>query len=211
MPRRLHPGIEAILITGYASAESLIAAFAAGASDYLTKPFDSLAVVRAKIRAALDRRLSRAKDRAQSSQIAKEAVGLLMRGKDVPDPVWDLLELRMGAYETAIKEGGDGLGGGGGRPETVALLADAGFQASPLDARRPALDRAAVVVLETETPRCSNSPSSWLRQRRTCCCWRGLRPGWAICSKPSRCTSIWSVSDPCLPAAVHCPIASERC
>src|SRR4051794_19966428 len=37
--RAERPELEAVMITGYASAASLISALAAGASDYLVKPF----------------------------------------------------------------------------------------------------------------------------------------------------------------------------
>ena len=64
--RRLQPALEAMMITGYASSESVIAAFAAGASDYILKPFDDLRVLRAKVRAALERRAERIKGREQA-------------------------------------------------------------------------------------------------------------------------------------------------
>ncbi len=66
--RRLQPALEAMMITGYASSESVIAAFAAGASDYILKPFDDLRVLRAKVRAALERRAERVKGREQARE-----------------------------------------------------------------------------------------------------------------------------------------------
>ena len=103
--RKLRPTIEAIMITGYASAESVLAAMAAGASDYLRKPFDELKVVRAKIRAALGRRDERIKQREASKRIAQEATALLAQGKTVPDPCWKALERELTIYEAADPRG----------------------------------------------------------------------------------------------------------
>ena len=149
---KVRPGIESIVITGYASAESVLAAFAAGASDYLTKPFEDLAVVRAKIRAALERRVQRVKDREVSRQIAKQVSQLLAEGKLVPDPVWDALEKQFAVYETAIKEGGRGTVLVVGNPQTVVALGSQGFQALAAQASDPQLALADVVLIDTAHP-----------------------------------------------------------
>jgi len=52
--KKLHPEIEFIMITGYASLDSAVKAMEAGAFSYLTKPFEDLAVIVDRIRAALD-------------------------------------------------------------------------------------------------------------------------------------------------------------
>ncbi|MFP2911898.1 response regulator, partial [Pyxidicoccus sp. 3LFB2] len=69
--RRLQPSLEAVMITAYASSESVVAAFAAGASDYILKPFDDLRVLRAKVRAALERRTSGTRVRDQAREVAR--------------------------------------------------------------------------------------------------------------------------------------------
>ena len=57
--KRRDPTIEGLMITAYASYETAVEAMRLGACDYLTKPFD-VNELRAKVRKALDRRLSRA-------------------------------------------------------------------------------------------------------------------------------------------------------
>jgi len=91
--RAVRPMIEAVMITGYASSESLISAFAAGASDYLVKPFDDLKVVRAKIRAALQRRLDRGRLQLSSKEVAQQAAAMLaqLRSMRVFDQIAGLL------------------------------------------------------------------------------------------------------------------------
>lgn len=49
------PNVECILVTGYGSLESAIAAMEAGAFDYILKPFQSLGELRNRIRRAIDR------------------------------------------------------------------------------------------------------------------------------------------------------------
>jgi CheY-like chemotaxis protein len=149
---RLRPGIESIVITGYASAESVLAAFAAGASDYLTKPFEDLALVRAKIRAALERREQRGKDREVSRAIAKQVSELLAQGKLVPDPVWDALEKQFALYEAAIKDGGKGAVLVIGSAQIVSGLWAQGFEAMRAEPNDPQLEAADVVVIDTAHP-----------------------------------------------------------
>ena len=52
--KRIHPDVEFIMITGYASLDSAVKAMEIGAFSYLTKPFDDIDVVMERIRAALD-------------------------------------------------------------------------------------------------------------------------------------------------------------
>ncbi len=147
--RKLRPEIEAILITGYASAESVIAAFAAGASDYVLKPFDQIGVVRAKVRAALDRRTERVKGSEESHQMALEAARLLGQGKTVPDKVWHTLEQQLAAYELAIRAGAWGSVLVVGSDAAVERLKSDGVEtdlAGPEDLR---LEVADVVVIDT--------------------------------------------------------------
>jgi len=150
--RELRPGIEAIMITGYASAESVIAALAAGASDYLTKPFDELAVVRAKVRAALDRKAERVQRRQEATHLARGAAHMLAGGKAVADSVWDRLERHLALYEKAIREGGGGVVAVVGKPELAVQLLDEGFIAEAADPDSPELGRADVVVIDTGFP-----------------------------------------------------------
>ena len=125
--RRLRPNIEAMMITGYASAESVIAAFAAGASDYLLKPFEQIAVVRAKVRAALDRRKERMKGSEEAHQMALEASRLLAEGKTGTDPSWQKLEQQLAKYDQSIGKGATGIVRVDGSPSAVAQLKVEGF------------------------------------------------------------------------------------
>lgn len=151
--RRIRPAIEAVMITGYASGESVIAAFAAGASDYLLKPFDDLRAVRAKIRAALDRRKERTTARQSSQALAKEAKDLLEKGKDAPEQAWQRLESAFRRYEAAIKEGGRGEVAVLGSERAMSLLStSADFIATRVEPSSLQLFDADVVVLETAHP-----------------------------------------------------------
>jgi hypothetical protein len=139
-----------MMITGYASSESVIAAFAAGASDYILKPFDDLRLVRAKVRAALERRVERVKGRERARDIARQAETLLRAGRDAPDSAHDALERELGRYEQAVKMGAStGSVAVVGSEEAVEVMKDLGLEAVALAGDAPALDSADVVVLET--------------------------------------------------------------
>ena len=140
------------MITGYASAESVIAALSAGASDYLTKPFEDLKVVQAKVRAALGRRHEQLLFRERAHEVAREAAALLEQGKDAPEPEWKKLEQQLGEYEKAIQAGGGGRVRVVGDPEVLSVLLAAGIDAQPSVPTGPELKDADVVVLETNTP-----------------------------------------------------------
>jgi CheY-like chemotaxis protein len=149
--RALRPSMEAVMITGYANAESLLAALAHGASDYLTKPFDDLKVARAKIRAALERRTAKVKDREHARALAKEAQRLLDKGRPAKDALWDELDRHFAAYETSIKKGGDGHVLVKGRLDAVSALAAVGLKAYR-PGELPANAPIAVLVLDTTHP-----------------------------------------------------------
>ncbi len=146
--RRLRPQIEAMLVTGYPSGESIISALAAGASDYLVKPFDDLRGVRAKVRAALERREERAKGRQQARAVAARAQTLLAEGHSVPQAVWQTLEASFARYEQVVREGGRGPVAVVGPQSAAERLTQAGIPAGvfPPDAVEVAL--AEVVVLQ---------------------------------------------------------------
>ncbi len=148
--RKLRPNIEAIMITGYASAESVIAAFAAGASDYVLKPFEEIGVMRAKIHAALDRRKAWVKGSTDSQQMALEASLLLAEGKTVSDPSWHRLEQQLASYELAIRAGAWGSVMVVGSPATVTQLKQGGIEAFLVGPDDMRLDVADVVVIDTE-------------------------------------------------------------
>lgn len=152
--RRLQPALEAMMITGYASSESVIAAFAAGASDYILKPFDDLRVLRAKVRAALERRGERIKGREQARDVARQAAALLESGQDAPEPAHQALEDELRNYEQTVKSGAmTGRVAVVGSPEAVQVLTAEGFQAVDLPATSPELEHCDVVILETGEPR----------------------------------------------------------
>jgi DNA-binding response OmpR family regulator len=152
--RRLQPALEAMMITGYASSESVIAAFAAGASDYILKPFDDLRVLRAKVRAALERRSERIKGREQARDVARQASTLLESGQDAPEPAHQALEEELRNYEHAVKTGANsGRVAVVGSAEAVQVLTSEGFQVLDLPATSPELEHCDVVILETGEPR----------------------------------------------------------
>ncbi|MBN1210651.1 MAG: response regulator [Myxococcaceae bacterium] len=152
--RSRQPTLEAMMITGYASSESVIAAFAAGASDYILKPFDDLRVLRAKVRAALERRAERIKGREQARDVARQASALLDSGQDAPEPAHQALEDELRSYEQAVKSGSmSGRVAVVGSPAAVELLRAEGFQVEGLPATSPDLEHCDVVILETGEPR----------------------------------------------------------
>ncbi len=148
--RKRQPALEAIVITGYASAESVLAALGAGASDYLTKPFDELAIVRARVRAALDRSAERTKGRVAARGLAAEASRRLAAGEDASEPVWAALELALREYEQAPARAAAVPVKVVGRDELVQLLREAGLAAESASPDPEALGSAVVVVLDTE-------------------------------------------------------------
>ena len=147
--RALQPALEAVMITGYSSSESVIAAFAAGASDYILKPFEDLRVVRAKVRAALERRAERVKGRELARRVAREASELLEAGQHAPSEARMQLEAHLHAYEQASRVAAGGQVAVVGSPEALQTLLDEGLEAVALPPDSPALMGAAVVVLET--------------------------------------------------------------
>ncbi|WP_375766334.1 response regulator [Archangium gephyra] len=147
--RALQPALEAVMITGYSSSESVIAAFAAGASDYILKPFEDLRLVRAKVRAALERRSERVKGRELARRVAREASELLQAGGQASPEAREQLETQLRAYEQASRVAAGGQVAVVGSPDALQTLLDEGLEAVALPPDSPALMGAAVVVLET--------------------------------------------------------------
>jgi len=150
--RALQPSLEAVMITGYSSSESVIAAFAAGASDYILKPFEDLRLVRAKVRAALERRAGRIKGREQARRVAREAAELLQAGGQASAAARQQMEAQLRAYELASRVAPGGQVAVVGSAAALRTLLDEGLEAVPLPPDSPALLGAAVVVLETGAP-----------------------------------------------------------
>lgn len=150
--RGLQPSLEALMITAYASSESVIAAFAAGASDYILKPFDDLRVLRAKVRAALERRTSGTLVREQAREVAREAAALLSEGQDAPEPAHEALEVELRAYEESSRAVQQGTVAVVGSTDALSALKEAGFEVLDLAPYAPELERVDVVVVETGDP-----------------------------------------------------------
>lgn len=163
--RRLQPALEALMITAYASSESVVAAFAAGASDYILKPFDDLRVLRAKVRAALERRSSGLRVRAQAREVAREAALLLASGQDAPEPAHVALEQELRAYEEAVRLGLPGRVAVVGSAEAVAVLKAHGFEARELPPYAPELQGMDIVIIETGDPQWRTQAERLQRQR----------------------------------------------
>jgi CheY-like chemotaxis protein len=151
--RRLWPTLEAVMITGYASTESIIAAFAAGASDYVLKPFEDLRLIRAKVRAALERRSEQVKGRELARRMALEAATLLELGGQASSLARGQLEAQIHAYEEATRLGTRGKVAVVGSPTALKVLREQGLEVVALPPDSPALEGADVVVLETGAPR----------------------------------------------------------
>jgi signal transduction histidine kinase len=85
--RESHRGTEVILITGYASLDSAVAALRCGAYDYLVKPFADLMEVAEKVRRAAEKaRLLRENERLQRdlrsrNQLLEQALGELRKNQ----------------------------------------------------------------------------------------------------------------------------------
>lgn len=80
LARQRWPQMQVVVITGYASVESALDAIAAGAFDYIPKPFPSLSYVGDKVRGALARHDFDVRVRAmvdRLGQTAKEQLGTL--------------------------------------------------------------------------------------------------------------------------------------
>ncbi|EPX63641.1 CoB--CoM heterodisulfide reductase subunit A [Cystobacter fuscus DSM 2262] len=150
--RARQPSLEAVMITGYSSSESVIAAFAAGASDYILKPFEDLRLVRAKVRAALERRAGRVKGREQARRVAREAAELLQAGEQASPQARQQMESQLRAYELASRMSPGGQVAVVGSTEALRTLLEEGLEAVALPPDSPALLGAAVVVLETGAP-----------------------------------------------------------
>jgi len=150
--RELQPTLEALMITAYASSESVIAAFAAGASDYILKPFDDLRVLRAKVRAALERRSAGARGREQAREVAREAAALLAAGRDAPERAYEALEEQLRAYEESSRLGLEGRVAVVGSPAAQGALVEAGFDVRVVSPTSPDLESVDVVVVETGDP-----------------------------------------------------------
>jgi CheY-like chemotaxis protein len=150
--RALQPALEAVMITGYSSSESVIAAFAAGASDYILKPFEDLRLVRAKVRAALERRAERVRGRELARRMAREAAELLYAGGQASAGAREQLEGHLRAYEQASRMAAGGQVAVVHSPQALEALLEEGLEAVSLPPDSPALEGAAVVVLETGAP-----------------------------------------------------------
>jgi CheY-like chemotaxis protein len=150
--RAMQPALEAVMITGYSSSESVIAAFAAGASDYILKPFEDLRLVRAKVRAALERRSERVKGRELARRMAREAAELLNAGGQASSDARYQLESHLRAYEQASRMAAGGQVAVVHSPQALEALLEEGLEAVALPPDSPALEGAAVVVLETGAP-----------------------------------------------------------
>ena len=130
-----------------------MAAYAAGASDYLLKPFEDLRLVRAKVRAALERRAGRVQGRQRARSVAQQAAQLLKEGRQAPPEAREALELQLNAYEDLIRAGATGRVAVVGSVPAARLLSGAGLDAHLMAAQDVRLATADVVVLYTGEPR----------------------------------------------------------
>jgi len=94
------PQVECILITGYGSLESAIAAMEAGAFDYILKPFQSLGELRNRIRRAVDRHQLK-KDKRALGDFLDSVVRNMSASLIVADPEGRLRAINPPALQTA--------------------------------------------------------------------------------------------------------------
>lgn len=94
------PQVECILVTGYGSLESAIAAMEAGAFDYILKPFQSLGELRNRIRRALDRSRLK-KDNRALGDFLDSVVRNMSASLIVADPEGHLRAINPPALATA--------------------------------------------------------------------------------------------------------------
>jgi DNA-binding NtrC family response regulator len=106
------PETEVIMLTGYGSVESAVAAMKAGAIDYLTKPIDSeellLAVGRAKERQHLKQEVARLRSTVEAE--AKFTPGQIVASSDSMKHVLDMVARVAPTDATVLVQGESGTG-----------------------------------------------------------------------------------------------------
>jgi two-component system, NtrC family, response regulator HydG len=136
--RRLHPGVELVVITGYATVEGAVEALQQGAWDYLSKPFTDEELFQA-VRRALARRQAGS---PRSEGALTEFHGLLGRARGMA-ALFAALEAAAAGEDAVLLCGEPGSGR---EASARALHERAGrggaFRRVALDARPPASDGA---------------------------------------------------------------------
>jgi DNA-binding NtrC family response regulator len=133
--RRLQPHCACILMTGYASTESAVEALRLGATDYLTKPFDSLALLAEKVHRAIENHRAQ-QERNQLLDYLREFQGELTRRDDQVsrqrteiEMFNEILELRVEQATKDVRRERDELlakmsGGGASRKDAEIIGAE---------------------------------------------------------------------------------------
>ena len=83
---RIDPDLAIVIVTGYASTDSVIDALRFGVSDYLIKPFE-LADLRSVVKRALDARSMLHEDRQLLSQLKQANLGLVKARNDLSERI----------------------------------------------------------------------------------------------------------------------------
>ena len=108
--RELHPDLLVVIITGFASVESAIAAMKEGAFDYLTKPYN-LDAVRLTVRRALAQRRLQAENRALKEELAASRGAARILGHSPPmQQIMALVEQVAGSRSSVLITGESGTG-----------------------------------------------------------------------------------------------------
>lgn len=107
--KRCHPDIQVVLVTAFGSVEHAIEAMAAGAADYITKPFQR-AELKARVRQALERSTLAAENRALRRRAAPDEAAAIVSQSPLMAEVLRVVERVASAGVTVLLTGESGTG-----------------------------------------------------------------------------------------------------
>ena len=105
------PGSAVVLMTGYGTVKTAVAAVKAGAYDFLTKPIEDVAVVELAVRQAAERRRLRSRNaRLEAELAARDGFEGLIGGAPQMQKVYKLIETVAHSDATILIQGESGTG-----------------------------------------------------------------------------------------------------
>ena len=99
---RIDPELVIVILTGYASTETVIEALRSGVADYLTKPFD-ISELRTVVKRALEVRKMRREDRALLNQLKQANLGLVKARNELSEKV-SLVQANLSRTNTVLEK-----------------------------------------------------------------------------------------------------------